>query len=222
MPPAKKNIGTDRSTDNPTIQSSGAGSTTAALAGAVPKEPRKEPEVIPTSETQTAPDVPDVVQESIAKDKTGPEAAANEEAVQEKAAVERELLKEVEPTDARGEPAPVASATTADKAPTATDEDAGMTTANAPATTPAQNAATETAQGTPPDSRDISPLSRPKGQPEPTVTTGAASASAPSKSEPSPASPVSKAGAAASTDKKAKRGSFFGKLKDRFKHKDEK
>ena len=188
--------GIDFSIANPTIQSAGAGATTAALAGQVPKEPRREAKVIPASGTQIAPEVPDVVQESIADSKFAPEAAANEEAVQEKAAVESQLLKDVKPTDAEGEPAPTASATTAEKAPAATDPNAGVTTAAAPATTPAQNEAVESAKGSGPDSRDVSPLSHPKSQKQPTITTGAATTSTgatstPNKTEATPVSKIS-------------------------------
>jgi hypothetical protein len=63
-----------------TIQSVGATSTTAALAGAVPKEPRGVPEVV--TESQHAAHV-------------DPEASANTEAVTEKEEVEAELKKTV-------------------------------------------------------------------------------------------------------------------------------
>ena len=216
---------------NSTIQSAGAGTTTAALAGQVPKEQRREAQVIPGSDNEgsgVAPDVPEVVQESIDKAKTSPEAAANETAVEEKAAVENELLKDVKTTDAIGEPAPTASATTAEKAPAPTGSNAGITGGDVPALTPAQETGKEDVQKAQGDSRDVSPLSHPKRQsnpPQPKVTTGVASSSTPAKSEASPASPASpasKASATATTDKKAKRGSIFGKLKDKFRHKDEK
>ncbi|KAF2138564.1 carbohydrate-binding module family 48 protein [Aplosporella prunicola CBS 121167] len=63
-----------------TVQSSHPESTTAALAGQVPKEPRGVPQVV--SDSQEAAHV-------------SPEAAANPEAVQEKSEVENELLNEV-------------------------------------------------------------------------------------------------------------------------------
>ena len=63
-----------------TIQSVGAGSTTAALAGAVPKEPRGVPEVVSESQKEAHVD---------------PEASANTEAVTEKKEVEAELKKTV-------------------------------------------------------------------------------------------------------------------------------
>lgn len=63
-----------------TIQSAAPTSTTAALAGQVPKEPRA---------------VPEVVQESQEKGDVAPEASANAEAVEEKKEVEQELKEKV-------------------------------------------------------------------------------------------------------------------------------
>ena len=64
----------------PFVQSAGAGSTTAALAGQVPLEPRGVPEMVSESQKEAG---------------TGPEASANAEAVKEKAAVEKELEKNI-------------------------------------------------------------------------------------------------------------------------------
>ena len=213
------------------IQSSGPDTTTAALAGQVPKEPNREAQVIsdekPTEgaskATPIAPQVPDVVQESITASNNAPEAAANKEAVKEKAAVESELLQDIKTTDTQGEPAPSTSATVADKAPAPT-----ATQDTKPTNEPASNpTALKTARDEGPDSRDVSPLSHPKGpsqppQPtQPTVTTGPATSKAPETSTPpkteSPASPVSNTSASATTDKKAKRGSIFGRLKEKLK-----
>ena len=55
-----------------------------------------------------APTVPEVVQESIAESHQAPEAAASEEMVGEKSAVEEELLRNVKREDMPGEPAPSA------------------------------------------------------------------------------------------------------------------
>ncbi|KAF2458627.1 hypothetical protein BDY21DRAFT_378416 [Lineolata rhizophorae] len=92
----------DTTDAGPTVQSAAPDSTTAALAGAVPKEPRGVPEVV--SESQKEAEVP-------------AEAAAQPEAVAEKKEVERELLGKVETTQDAGEPAPVAAAETAESAP---------------------------------------------------------------------------------------------------------
>lgn len=75
-----------------TIQSAHPTSTTAALAGQVPLESQKNAEV--------ASDVPEVVKESLTKAHEAPEAAANAEAVEEKAEVEKELQNKIGATDA--------------------------------------------------------------------------------------------------------------------------
>lgn len=65
--------------------------------------------------------VPDTVQESISKAHVTPEAAGNAEAVQEKSAVESELLKKVHTEQAGGEPAPTVTAATTETAPKPTE-----------------------------------------------------------------------------------------------------
>jgi len=72
-----------------TIQSVGANSTTAALAGQVPKEPRGVPEVVSESQHEAG---------------VGPEASGNREAVKEKTAMEKELENKVpeEPATSEG------------------------------------------------------------------------------------------------------------------------
>ncbi|KAI1116330.1 hypothetical protein F5Y14DRAFT_78106 [Nemania sp. NC0429] len=65
-------------------------------------------------------EVPPVVKESIVESGEAPEAATNTDAVQEKKAVETELLKEVKPTEATGEPAQK-DAPAAVEAPAATE-----------------------------------------------------------------------------------------------------
>ena len=200
------------SSDNAAIQSVGPNATTAALAGQVPKEPRKEAQVLSENAEKPAAAVPEVVQESIADAKTGAEAAANAEAVQEKSAVESELLKDVKPSQAQGEPAPTVSAATASKAPEPTES-------KAPAAAAAGDTLTPPAKDQEPASRDVSPLSHPKGAPagagQPVVTDGPTSTSVPAKTEASTNTPASQPTV---TDKKAKRASFFGKLKEKFKH----
>lgn len=82
---------------------------------------------------------------------------------------------------------------------------------NAGAATPAKSAATEAKEAkkvADEGSRDISPMTKP-GQPS--VTTGTESGKAPTKSEGGEESP-------GATDKKGKRRSFFGKIKDKLKH----
>jgi hypothetical protein len=74
-----------------TVQSAHPSSTTAALAAQVPLESQKS--------AGTANDVPEVVQQSLSKAHEPPEAAANAEAVEEKANVEKELQDKVGVTD---------------------------------------------------------------------------------------------------------------------------
>ena len=196
-----------------------------------------------------APTVPDVVQESIAESHQSPEAAADETMVEEKREMEQQLLKEVPKEEDVGEPAPSSTAALAETAPAPTSNEkvppvtngsAPMTTAAAPAQTPATGNAMKQAVQNQPDSRDISPMSKPvnatqtQTQPQPSVTTGVGASSAPTTSRPTPQtpdktpaaakqSPASTSTASASTDKKSKRASgFFGKLKAKFSDKDKK
>ncbi|KAH8589465.1 hypothetical protein B0O99DRAFT_494478, partial [Bisporella sp. PMI_857] len=99
LPPVSKNLipesslpigGPGGSSDaSPFVQSSGANSTTAALAGAVPLESSKVPEVVKESQAEAGVDA---------------EASGVPEEVKEKSTVEKELLKEVPvaPTTSEG------------------------------------------------------------------------------------------------------------------------
>ena len=101
----------------------------------------------------------------------------------------------------------------------AQNSDAQMTTAAAPATTPA------TARKSSDYSRDVSPMTKTDQQSKPAVTTGLGSSSAPEKSQstPSQAADTPSPGAREATDKKAKRRSgFFDKLKAKFGDKNKK
>ena len=184
-----------------------------------------------------APAVPDVVQESIAESHQSPEAAGDKTMVGEKSAMEKELLSEVKREDDAGEPAPSSSAALAETAPAPTKSEnippsvskdpAPLTNAAAPAQTPATGTAMKQAVQSQPDSRDISPMSKPikqtQNQAQPTVTTGVSSSAAPqtSSQQPEKTVPAAKPSPAASSstapDKKSKRASgFFGKLKSKF------
>ncbi len=97
-----------------TINTVTPSSTTAALAAGVPLEP-KAPKAAEEAETavkapEISPEVPAEVKESIEEAGGSPEAAANTEAVEEKKAVEAELLKEVKPTEAAAESSDAAPA----------------------------------------------------------------------------------------------------------------
>lgn len=74
----------------------------------------------PTSTNGFNSTVPEEVVESQKAAHFAPEASANPEAVAEKSAVEKELLREVEPSNASGEPAPTASAALSATAPSTT------------------------------------------------------------------------------------------------------
>lgn len=183
-----------------------------------------------------APTVPDIVQESITKSHQSPEAAGDKSMVGEKSTMEKELLSEVKKEDDVGEPAPSSSAALAESAPAPTGSEnapppiskdsAPFTTAAAPAQTSAGGNSMKQAVQSQPDSRDISPMSKPikqtQNQTQPTVTTGVGSSAAPQTSQqPDKAVPAAKPGPAASSsaaaDKKSKRASgFFGKLKSKF------
>ena len=183
-----------------------------------------------------APTVPDIVQESITESHQSPEAAGDKTVVGEKSAMEKQLLSEVKKEDGVGEPAPSSSAALAETAPAPTGaenapppiskDSAPLTTAAAPAQTPAAGNSMKQAVQSQPDSRDISPMSKPikqtQNQTQPTVTTGVGSSAAPQTSQqPDKAVPAAKPGPAASSstaaEKKSKRASgFFGKLKSKF------
>lgn len=183
-----------------------------------------------------APTVPDVVQESIAVSHQSPEAAGDKKMVGEKSAMEKELLSEVKREDDVGKPAPSSSAALAETAPAPTKaenvspsiakESAPLTTAAVPAQTLAAGNSMKQAVQSQPDSRDISPMSKPvkqtQNQTQPTVTTGVGSSAAPQTSkQPDKAVPAAKSSPAASSstpaEKKSKRASgFFGKLKSKF------
>ena len=183
-----------------------------------------------------APTVPDIVQESIAESHQSPEAAGDKTMVEEKSATEKELLSGVSKKDGVGEPAPSSSAALAETAPAPTGSEnvpppiskdsAPVTTGATPAQTPAAASSMKEAVRSQPDSRDISPMSKPikqtQNQSQPIVATGVGSSAAPQTSQPadkavSAAKPNPAASSSTTADKKAKRASgFFGKLKSKF------
>jgi hypothetical protein len=184
--------------------------------------------------TTIAKDIPEVVKESIEKSGQDPEAATNEEAVLDKKAIERELLSEVKPETSSGEPAPKiieeGTAFENDIKSSAIPKTAGLV---APAT-PAKSDSHDI-------SRDVSPGTIPgsHSQSVPTVTTGVATATTESTSAAPPATPakptavapastlstpsssskpVDSPAAPSTTDKKNKRRSIFGRIKDKLKN----
>lgn len=89
--PMGPNTSTGERDAGPVIQSAGADSSTAALAGNVPIEPRGVPEVVKDSQN--------TAQES-------PEASSSTEAVKEKSAVEQELKEKIPETKPTSEESP--------------------------------------------------------------------------------------------------------------------
>lgn len=179
-----------------TIQSAAPTSTTAALAAGVPLEKNKQ-----ATGNEPTKEVPQVVKDSIAEAHQDPEATANKTAVDEKKEVEQELHKKVEVNESAGTPAPTTSAATHPTAPGLTANRPIDSAEVSPSTTPA-------------------PPSQPSG---PTVTTGVASAPTSEVTNPTPvptqqsATHPNNVGNGSSTDKKQKRRSWFGKLKEKLK-----
>ncbi|KAJ5888112.1 hypothetical protein N7495_008153 [Penicillium taxi] len=125
-----------------TIQSAAPTSTTAALAAEVPLE-----KDIKANGTVPATEVPEVVKESLTEAGQAPEAAAYQEAVDDKNAMEKEIQEKVDLVESAGEPAPTVTAATTDTAPsaTATTETAPAAATTETETAPSTAATTETA-----------------------------------------------------------------------------
>jgi hypothetical protein len=174
------------------------------LLGHVPVAPATSEGIAehPNSVSAPAKDTPEVVKESIAESGQSPEAAANEEAVLEKKAVEKELLSEIKPETSTGEPAPKG---------TSAGTSGGL---NPPASPAKPIESREVSPGTVPGERTPAAMTTTdKTTPAKDTTT---SPSTPSKATPGSSkaadSPAS-VSTADKTDKKKKRLSFFGKLK---------
>lgn len=168
---------------------------------------------------ETTNTVPEEVSASQKEAGQEPEASASPDAVKEKAAVEDELLKKVPESEAQGEPAPTASAAATETAPAATSASGAPQLGDPVA-------------GVEPismDSRDVSPTSKPAGEPQ--ATTGVASAAIPRNNGPSASTPQKRQSfvdklkgtpesskTSETTDsKKEKRRSLFGRIKDKLK-----
>ncbi|KAI9805772.1 MAG: hypothetical protein M1833_005265 [Piccolia ochrophora] len=184
------------------------------------------------SDAQVAVGVPSIAKESLAEAHQSPEAAGNKEAVDEKAEVERELLKDIKPAQESGEPAPTITSTQIETAPAPTKPEGSGLAASAasPAATPATKDLEASPQATGLDSRDVSPMTRdPTTEHQPIVTTGVGESTTETKQTPQKgkehAAPVSPAQESiestptppGGTSKKDKRRSFFGKLKEKLK-----
>ncbi|CAI7655626.1 unnamed protein product [Penicillium glandicola] len=215
------------------IQSAGPNSTTAELAAAVPLESKgKQINGEPVDE------VPQVVKDSFAEAHKDPEAAANQEAVDEKKALEEELHKKVHVEESAGTPAPTVTAATQPVAPHLTapigTDSADVSplstppTGNLAAATPSSALRNTESSGptvtTGPETTTTAETSTAPTEPAaPTVTTGVESTQAPTTSTAKSAEQTpnqSNNGAASAIgDKKKKHrlSSFFGKLKEKLK-----
>ncbi|EKD16596.1 hypothetical protein MBM_05065 [Drepanopeziza brunnea f. sp. 'multigermtubi' MB_m1] len=195
-----------------------------------------------TTPQTLAQDTPEIVKESIAESGQAPEAAANEEAVLEKKAVEKELLSEVKPETSTGDSAPkiassepksaLAAPAGAPAAAVSRDVSPGtvpgshsaanqtalvVTTGIASATTDEVSAASAPVSAA--KDATAQPVSAPaKDVSTPTKETEAPST--PSKDTPGGSKAADSPGSVSTAEKKKKnRLSFFGKIKAKL-HKD--
>ncbi|KAL3466651.1 hypothetical protein BJX64DRAFT_284214 [Aspergillus heterothallicus] len=177
-----------------TIQSAAPTSTTTGLAASVPLESQKNQ----ASSTSPAEHVPEIVKESLSKAHQDPEAAANEEALEEKKAVEHELQQKVHVDDSHGTPAPSDTAAFIETAPKPTVAEPESAQLSPRTTTP-----------TGPSGAGAAKTEEPKKE-----TTKERSASSNTKSN---TTQVPSAGSPGREEKKKKRSSIFAKLKEKFK-----
>ena len=188
-------------------------------------EPAPSPAAEGTSSapvSSVASNVPAVVKDSISQAHQPAEAAAAQEVVNEKRDVESELLREVKPTDAAGEPAPTAAAATSETAPKATSE-AALGDATAAATTLVSPTA---ASDAPTQAAPYEAVTPAKETTTEAPSTTAATSNTPAKTTPGPAATgttttpsatSSPATSATKEQKKKHRRSIFGRIRDRFK-----
>jgi len=201
------------------------GAAYAYASGAASKLPESVTSKLPTSvqnsigqtngqksvaPTELAKDTPEVVKESIAESGQSPEAAGNEEAVLEKKAVEKELLKEIKPETSSGESAP--KITSSEPKVTAT-EPKSVATLAAPTTPSKEIESRDVSPGTIPGSHTTAPVVT-SGIDSKTVNPVTPATPATPSSSKAPATDSSPAGTATAEKKKKNRiSAFFGKLK---------
>ncbi|KAI8949085.1 hypothetical protein F4801DRAFT_554314 [Xylaria longipes] len=171
-------------------------------------------------EEEVSSEVPAAVKESIAISGRSPEAATNAEAVEEKKAVETELLEEVKPTEAAGEPAQKDVPATTTEAPAATEapETKETPVLAVPATTEAPT--TSVAAATTETPADASKPAEPakatngaKAAVDPTTPAKPTEAATPSSSK------ASDSPANGERKKKNRLSAMFGKVKAKLSHK---
>jgi len=161
--------------------------------------------------TELAKDTPEVVKESIAESGQSPEAAGNEEAVLEKKAVEKELLKEVKTETSTGESAPKITSTEPKTTATEPKSTASLT---APVTPSKPIESRDVSPGTVPGSHTAAPVVT-SGIDSKTVDPVTPAAPATPSSSKTPATDSSPAPATAEKKKKNRISAFFGKLKSK-------
>ncbi|KAL4979316.1 hypothetical protein BDW66DRAFT_111565 [Aspergillus desertorum] len=199
--------GTDHAPTDPgvTVQSAAPTSTTAALAANVPFESKKQ-----ADGKRPVDDVPAVVRESISKAHRDPEAAAQQEVVDEKRELEHELQQKIRVENSAGEPAPTTTAATTETAPRASVAEHSSAEMSPRTGTP--TGAKLSNPGAPQLGESITAPSATGASPTGGEVKGSASHADNSKS-----SEVSSAGSPGKGEKKKKRSSIFAKLKEKFK-----
>lgn len=158
-----------------------------------------------------SPEVPSEVKDSIVEAGKNPEAAANTVAVEDKKAVEAELLKEVKPVEAvdvsKSEPAK-----TTEEAPKATTDEAAKATTDAPKVVEPPAAAAEVPETSEPTGNGAS---------NGTTANGAEAPATPVKNKDAKSTDAATPSSATSEQKRKNRISgFFGKIKSKIANKD--
>ncbi|CBF76334.1 hypothetical protein AN4988.2 [Aspergillus nidulans FGSC A4] len=188
-----------------TVQSAAPTSTTAALAANVPFENKKQPD-----KTGPVEDVPAIVRESISKAHRDPEAAAQQEVVDEKKELEHELQQKVQVANSVGEPAPTTTAATTETAPRASVAEPSSAEMSPRTGTPSGAKASTTGAQQPGESTTGAPVTG-------ASTTGGETKKSTTPANDSKISEVPSSGSPGKEDKKKKRSSIFAKLKEKFK-----
>ncbi|KAI0007926.1 carbohydrate-binding module family 48 protein [Xylariaceae sp. FL0662B] len=155
---------------------------------------------------EVSPEVPTEVKQSITEAETSPEAAANTEAVEEKKAVEGELLKEVKPVEAKEEEPAIKPTEAKDKQAEAVGEPSAVQVSQ-PAETPAVNGAQAPVEPTTP----AKPVAEPAKDTTPAKPAEQTTPSSGTKPTESPATAEKK--------KKNRLSAIFGKVKSKLSNK---
>ncbi|KAL4754123.1 hypothetical protein BDW72DRAFT_201084 [Aspergillus terricola var. indicus] len=188
-----------------TMQSAAPTSTTTGLAANVPFETKKQ-----TDNTRPVEDVPAIVRESISKAHRDPEAAAQQEVVDEKKELEHELQQKVQVANSAGEPAPTTTAATTETAPRASIAEASSAEMSPRTGTPSGARASNTEAPQPGESTTAASATA-------ASATGGENKESATPANNSKASEVPSTSSPGKEEKKRKRSSIFAKLKEKFK-----